>query len=1078
MWPPLVLLCALVCSSAKVGATVITSPSSSLVAAQFPSPSPSSNLSGADNDNLTGNEGAGVVPSPTAMPSPAPISYAPSSITPSSSAASMQDAPTCGSRGAIAPNDIYGLQEAVEDWLNRSVPCRGSPPSSWDLAKIAGVNTTIFRLASELADADPGILLSLVCGAGQEVNAQALRCDPCPIGHFHEGSFGMLDRKGQCMQCPDGKTTSSTGSIKLAECACKHGAEEGGCWRKGYYTNRTSDECYACPRGGNCTSTTALKIFTEDILPLDGYWRPNNLSLNFTSCAKGYRGSNANKLAKQRCRWNHTANATKRECALGYTGPLCMVCDVENGYSPVENGCKKCESDQDSLLGRLNHFQIFIYIFLPACGLYYLLIIIMSFCTYLRAHKRGKVDHHVSCMGNAWDQIVDQIVILVSWAQILSLIPVTFSSAPWPQSFQSLCSVVGVVNFDISKIVSELDCTLHLPYMTQLKVHMLLPVAIIAVTQVAKMCLWIGAKVASKLCGHCKPRSVARMKMFAGIDSMMFTLLLLIHPSLSQKLFTIFDCQAVDGLDDDFLVRDFTITCYSDEHLETLYIVSGGLIVFGVGVPMYLLYQLCKSKKYLFNHSSKESEETKHELAEERLGNFYRAYESGYYWMEIAILYYKVFLTGVLTVIAPGQPVQLLIALIVCFTYLIVISHLAPYAGDDSDRLNFLCTITLCLTILEGFFEVSFSMGRKKAESTLKQSAANLMGNSEILDGRDCVEQIGMNSGTYFEDPEMLGMILICVNALPLAYFVTINLFYMCSDTERKVRRGGDNELNQSMMNTKIVPGKGPVAKKEKKIRPAEERNVAKFGEKQPNRNKGGKKLEPESKDEKEINMPSPPPITVKIASDPSDEVSNIIHSFDQNHGALKRTLSTRQSHAKRKTQMRLQARLKVKQNRVLSKVPVFSSLSEKDISDIIEMTHFETFGRGDVLCRQGDVADKLYIIVSGSCKVTVFSHGKLRQKIQRLHSTLLPVDSEREVATLNEMDMFGEGCMEHISDGVEETRNATVTSIDTVTLLSLHKSCIIKLIERGVLSSNVVKDVHNVRVRRSSISLNASHEI
>jgi hypothetical protein len=54
-------------------------------------------------------------------------------------------------------------------------------------------------------------------------------------------------------------------------------------------------------------------------------------------------------------------------------------------------------------------------------------------------------------------------------------------------------------------------------------------------------------------------------------------------------------------------------------------------------------------------------------------------------------------LTGAMVAIAPGSPLQLLIAMFVCLAYLLLVVHAAPFKGRLEDHLAFV--VSLCLTV-------------------------------------------------------------------------------------------------------------------------------------------------------------------------------------------------------------------------------------------------------------------------------------------------------------------------------------------------------------------------------------------
>merc|ERR1711865_394841 len=159
----------------------------------------------------------------------------------------------------------------------------------------------------------------------------------------------------------------------------------------------------------------------------------------------------------------------------------------------------------------------------------------------------------------------------------------------------------------------------------------------------------------------------------------------------------------------------------------------------------------------------------------------------------------------------------------------------------------------------------------------------------------------------------------------------------------------------------------------------------------------------------------------------------------------------------KRKTQMRLQARTKLKDSKALSKIKSFSKLKENEVNEIIEsMDHIVRF-KGDTICRQFDVSDSFYIIVKGSASVTVnVVKKKNKGEMERDDDEDEDVSDDDEdedetepeqveVATIETLGFFGEGAL--IAGDEPELRTATVTiSSEKCVLLRLKRLNFLKL--------------------------------
>ena len=193
---------------------------------------------------------------------------------------------------------------------------------------------------------------------------------------------------------------------------------------------------------------------------------------------------------------------------------------------------------------------------------------------------------------------------------------------------------------------------------------------------------------------------------------------------------------------------------------------------------------------------------------------------------------------------------------------------------------------------------------------------------------------------------------------------------------------------------------------------------------------------------------------------------SDQLHAdFDSHEEALQKKTHKRQKRHTDNVQLRLLARMKVKQSKAMSNVPMFRDLSPDAIEEILLRTKYGKHSRGEMLCRQGDLADCFYIIVSGNCSVHV-------ETVQR--SNGVSNDMMQRVGSLCELDFFGESVL--MSASTEEDlgprRNATVlVESEQVQVLKLIANDLKGLMERGVLTSEVIREVQETNRTRSEIS-------
>jgi putative ABC transport system ATP-binding protein len=101
-----------------------------------------------------------------------------------------------------------------------------------------------------------------------------------------------------------------------------------------------------------------------------------------------------------------------------------------------------------------------------------------------------------------------------------------------------------------------------------------------------------------------------------------------------------------------------------------------------------------------------------------------------------------------------------------------------------------------------------------------------------------------------------------------------------------------------------------------------------------------------------------------------------------------------------------------------LQRNALFKNLSAGTLAEVADKITLERFAVGDIVIRQGEPGDKLYIIRSGSAEVLVAKEGQSRQ-----------------VAALGQGDFFGEAAL--ISG---EPRNASVRALDALEAYTLGK--------------------------------------
>lgn len=111
---------------------------------------------------------------------------------------------------------------------------------------------------------------------------------------------------------------------------------------------------------------------------------------------------------------------------------------------------------------------------------------------------------------------------------------------------------------------------------------------------------------------------------------------------------------------------------------------------------------------------------------------------------------------------------------------------------------------------------------------------------------------------------------------------------------------------------------------------------------------------------------------------------------------------------------------------RLLSEVPPLRILDQKRLKLLSFVCQRLNYNPGQALCRQGEIADAVFMLVDGEVEVTLSSHGE-----------------ERSVRRMGRHAIIGE-----IGTLVLGKRTATVTALTPVTALKLEQAQFHKLLQ------------------------------
>ena len=133
---------------------------------------------------------------------------------------------------------------------------------------------------------------------------------------------------------------------------------------------------------------------------------------------------------------------------------------------------------------------------------------------------------------------------------------------------------------------------------------------------------------------------------------------------------------------------------------------------------------------------------------------------------------------------------------------------------------------------------------------------------------------------------------------------------------------------------------------------------------------------------------------------------------------------------------------------RVLAATPIFGALSDMERGELLSHVRMRRFARDEVVFHRDDPAGHLYVILTGSVKVSI------------------PDEQGREIVVAIERDgaVFGELAL------FDETpRSATVTALEDSQVVTLAREDFLRILERSPRASREIMRVLARTVRRAS---------
>ena len=241
--------------------------------------------------------------------------------------------------------------------------------------------------------------------------------------------------------------------------------------------------------------------------------------------------------------------------------------------------------------------------------------------------------------------LMDRFKVFYGWLQIFTTLTMTFD-LPWPPSLASFSLSLGVINLDFGVLFSGVACEYAVPFADMFIVHMLLPATLIVLTVAARLPAYLMFKTKER-----------RQKQKELLYKLCTTIALVMYPGLCVKIFTVFKCVSVDGLQGSMIhdhgehsgmvmLVNYQAECGGTEHRALITAAVLFIVLWVAGIPISVLIALRAHRAALYDATHPRHEEVIHEF-----GTLYMAYEPEYWYWEIVVIFKKMMLTYVVVVV-------------------------------------------------------------------------------------------------------------------------------------------------------------------------------------------------------------------------------------------------------------------------------------------------------------------------------------------------------------------------------------------------------------------------------------------
>lgn len=407
------------------------------------------------------------------------------------------------------------------------------------------------------------------CSAGKYSLPRSIVCISCIPGKYTSSM-----KSTECINCEVGKYSEKINSVICLECPLR--SEQNYyktnciCSKDTYKLNKTKLECDICPPNFICPKNSDI----QTIQIKKNIWRSNHTTIKTYKCKNGFA-----------CKGGKIYNNTDDLCQKGHYGPLCDVCN--KGWAKDDGVCLKCPKNQ----GR----SISLTIIIPVISTMIIIFLIKT----------------ANPSENKKEEVNGVVKIFMNYAQVFSL--ASSFQINWPSLIKYFFERAKEFSSPRVSFYSS-DCVIGWSYYDKLLVYLTLPLLYIFIVtiMIAIISFCFCKKKKKKLR---RLSSVVERNDFLKRTPTCFNFFIawektaivvgtfLSWPTILEKTLEVMNCENIGNKY--YLVKDFSVECYTTKHYGFLTIGYISLGFYGIGIPLMGFRLLYNYRFRLFDMQSR-----------------------------------------------------------------------------------------------------------------------------------------------------------------------------------------------------------------------------------------------------------------------------------------------------------------------------------------------------------------------------------------------------------------------------------------------------------------------------------------